>query len=121
MTSPLVSAWTKLCHHCDGIAFGTTAEALLALGAFDTIRAGAFTPASLARAFSLQSGFTAVAIKLLRSQGFAQKQGESVVLTPDGAAFTKHGDLLHGACARIHAACELLRALAGTGPAPAFT
>ncbi|MGV8834048.1 MAG: hypothetical protein ACOH2N_18925 [Devosia sp.] len=104
----LPKAWATLCHHCDGIATGTLLEALHQLGALRFMAQTAFAAADLAERFAIRPGYAALTIKLLVSQGLAQRQGAGYGLTPDGQLIANHPDWSAGARERIICALSIM-------------
>ncbi|MBZ6074816.1 AprA-related methyltransferase [Microvirga puerhi] len=111
MTTALLSAWTSLCHHCDGIAIGTTIETLERAGALDRLRREPMSAPFLAEACGLMSGYVALASKLLRSQGLADIDRGMLRLTEVGLDVLADPSIFRGAQVRIGQAADLLRAL----------
>lgn len=111
MTAPVLSAWTALCHHCDGIALGTTLEALDRAGALDRLLHGPVPTHALATELGLASGFMGLAGKLLRSQGLADQVDDALELTVSGRAVLREPRTFSGARERIGQAAMLLDSL----------
>ena len=111
------TAWATLCHHCDGIATGTLFEALHQLGAFDRMAQGGFRAEDLTRSFGVRSGYAALTVKLLVSQGLAGRDGDRLVLTQDGLWVAGHPEWSHGAQDRVGLAWDVLGGQAGSSEA----
>lgn len=102
------TAWATLCHHCDGIATGTLHEALHQLGAFDRMARFGFRPEDLTQSFGIRSGYAALTVKLLVSQGLARLDGDRFALTPDGVWVAEHPEWSRGARDRVGVAQRFL-------------
>lgn len=110
----LTSAWAALCHHCDGIATGTLHEALHEFGAYSLLARGDATADSLSEATGIRSGYAALVLKLLVSQGLAAAEGANYALTLNGQWLASRPDWSFGARQRFGFARRLLR----DGPLP---
>ncbi|MCB8822129.1 AprA-related methyltransferase [Microvirga rosea] len=120
MTSALSSAWSTLCHHCDGIALGTTLETLYEAGVLERLRQTPMSAQEMSRHFGLSSGFAALAGKLLQSQALVEYGGGIFHLSGTGKDALEHPRSFLGMRARIGQATALLEALiAGGGNEPA--
>ncbi len=117
---PAERAWAKLCHHCDGIAIGSTVEALHAAGCFALLSAGPQQRGTMAEALGMRSGLFALACKLLQSQGMVWIRDGLVGLTGPGKAWMEAVPLYAGSSARIEQAAGLLRAIVHDEDAPAL-
>lgn len=111
-----LAAWTKVCHHCDGIALGTTVAALAARGAFALLDGPAAAPDRLAALLGFSPGYFRLACKLLASQGFLHLGPDGAVApTPDGRRWLAQVGRYADAARRVAEASALFAALAGSG------
>ena len=90
--------WSKICHHLDGIAIGSSVYALARRGLFDRL-AAARSPllvSALAEELGARPGYFHLAIRLLASQGFVRRCGDipngevSVGLTEAGHSWLSY-------------------------------
>lgn len=114
------TAWATLCHHCDGIATGTLYEALHRLGAFDRMAQDGFCPEDLVQSFGIRSGYAALTVKLMVSQGLAGRDEDRFALTPDGLWVAQHPEWSRGARDRVGLAQDDLGGRADTSDEPWF-
>jgi hypothetical protein len=117
MTGDALAAWTRLCHHCDGIAFATTAELLARFGVLAALVERPLDIAALAAATpGVGDGLLAVACRLLCAQGHATCEADTVTLSESGHALVRNPQWYAGASGRLMRAQRLLDGLLRDGP-----
>ncbi|HEX2526088.1 MAG TPA: hypothetical protein VHL31_07280 [Geminicoccus sp.] len=109
-----VAAWTKICHHCDGIAIGTTVATLTEREAF-ALMDKPVSPDILALILGFAPGYLQLACKLLASQGFVALMPGSVVLTDTGRAWLAQADRYRDMPQRTAQGRAMFTALTGGG------
>lgn len=115
--------WRTVCWHLDGVAIGSTVEALESHGVFETLREASAPLAvdDLASRVGARPGPLHVALRLLADQGFASRDGGGepgqtrIHLTPVGLEWLRILPTYRGAAARAARARALLRSFGGHG------
>ncbi len=124
------SVWRTVCWHLDGVAIGSSVEALESHGAFDALRESSEPVAvdDLASRLGARPGLLHVAMRLLADQGLVSRAGGGgpgqvrVLLTPTGRDWLRTLGTYRGAAGRTERARMLMRSfdddgVTGTDPA----
>ncbi len=115
---PRAAAWARICAHIDGMALGTTVEALHAHGVLARLAAPrrAVPVAALAEETGAVPGYLELALRLLALQGWVEPRrhpgvGGAVRFADQGRRWHVHGGLYVGAVSRLALAQRLAAAL----------
>ena len=112
----VTETWRRICFHLDGLAIGTSVEALHELGGFAVLMDAGEPLAvpDLAERLSAQPGYLNLVFRLLELQGHIARSGDVagarplLALTKTGREWMRDVPAYRGFCERIRAAQALL-------------